>query len=72
MKIFFYEEIKLHSDGTTSAEANPTHVYGEKGTYMVELTVEDSRGKESKEQTKVTVKQDPQTGGSLEAERDSQ
>lgn len=69
MKIFFYEEIKLHSDGTTSAEANPTHVYGEKGTYMVELTVEDSRGKESKEQTKVTVKQDPQTGGSLEEEK---
>ena len=28
----------------------------------MELTVKDSRGKESKEQTKVTVKQDPQTG----------
>ena len=34
------------------------HVYGEKGAYTVELTVKDSRGKESKEQTKVTVKQD--------------
>lgn len=56
-------------DGTTSTEANPTHVYGEKGTYTVELAVKDSRGKESKEQTKVTVKQDPQTGGSLEEEK---
>lgn len=56
-------------DGTTSTEANPTHVYGEKGTYTVELTVKDSSGKESKEQTKVTVKQDPQTGGSLEEEK---
>lgn len=56
-------------DGTTSTEANPTHVYGEKGTYTVELTVKDSRGKESKEQTKVTVKQDPQTGESYEEEK---
>ena len=40
-----------------------------KGAYTVELTVKDSRGKESKEQTKVTVKQDPQTGGSLEEEK---
>ncbi|MED2584775.1 collagenase, partial [Bacillus thuringiensis] len=56
-------------DGSTSTKANPTHVYGEKGTYTVELTVKDSRGKESKEQTKVTVKQDPQTGGSLEEEK---
>ena len=44
-------------DGTTSTEVSPTHVYGEKGAYTVELTVKDSRGKESKEQTKVTVKQ---------------
>jgi len=66
LKIFFYEEIKFHSDGTTSTDANLTHVYGEKGAYTVELTVEDS-----KEQTKVTVKQDPQTGGSLEEEKDS-
>ena len=36
----------------------------------MELTVEDSRGKESKEQTNVTVKQEPQTGGSLEEEKD--
>ncbi|MED1412852.1 MULTISPECIES: collagenase ColA [Bacillus] len=56
-------------DGTTSTEANPAHVYGEKGIYTVELTVKDSRGKESKEQAKVTVKQDPQTGGSLEEEK---
>ena len=56
-------------DGITSTKANPTHIYGEKGTYTVELTVKDSRGKESIEQTKVTVKQDPQTGGSLEEEK---
>ncbi|GMR68196.1 hypothetical protein BAC7755_48650 [Bacillus sp. MN7755] len=58
-----------HSDGTTSTEANPTHVYEEKGTYTVELTVKDRRGKESKEQTKVTVKQDPQTGEFHEEEK---
>ena len=46
-------------------KSESTHIYGEKGTYTVELTVKDSRGKESIEQTKVTVKQDPQTGGSL-------
>ncbi|MBG9481914.1 hypothetical protein ABE47_02355 [Bacillus thuringiensis] len=40
-------------DDTTSTGANPTYVYGEKGTYTVELTVKDSRGKESKEQTKL-------------------
>ncbi|MRR95059.1 PKD domain-containing protein, partial [Bacillus anthracis] len=56
-------------DGTTSTEANPTHVYEEKGTYTVELTVKDRRGKESKEQTKVTVKQDPQTGEFHEEEK---
>ncbi|EJQ11650.1 PKD domain-containing protein [Bacillus cereus] len=70
--MLFNEENKFYSDGTTSTEANPTHVYGEKGTYNVELTVEDSRGKESKEQTKVTVKQELQTGGSLEEEKDFQ
>ena len=35
----------------------------------MELTVKDSRGKESKEQTKITVKQDPQIGESLEEEK---
>lgn len=55
-------------DGTTSTEANPIHVYGKEGTYTAELTVKDNRGKESKGQTMVTVKQDMQTGaGSEEA-----
>lgn len=35
----------------------------------MELTVKDRRGKESKEQTKVTVKQDPQTGEFHEEEK---
>ncbi|MDA2462216.1 PKD domain-containing protein [Bacillus cereus] len=50
--MLFNEENKFYSDGTTSTEANPTHVYGEKGTYNVELTVEDSRGKEKKVKNK--------------------
>ncbi|WP_017149860.1 collagenase ColA [Bacillus bingmayongensis] len=55
-------------DGTTSTKANPIHVYGKEGTYTAELTVKDNRGKESKGQTMVTVKQDTQTGaGSEEA-----
>ena len=49
-------------DGTTSTEVSPTHVYGEKGAYTVELTVKDSRGKESKEQTNKSYCKDPQTG----------
>ncbi|RAN85892.1 hypothetical protein B5P41_32440, partial [Bacillus sp. SRB_28] len=28
-------------DGTTSTEANPTHVYGKEGTYTARLTVKD-------------------------------
>ncbi|ASJ49537.1 hypothetical protein BA204_16285 [Bacillus cereus] len=52
LKMLFNEENKFYSNGTTSTEANPTHVYGEKGTYNVELTVEDSRGKEKKVKNK--------------------
>ena len=37
MKVISY--LWNFGDGTTSTEANPTHVYGEKGTYTVELTV---------------------------------
>jgi microbial collagenase len=44
-------------DGKTSTEANPTHVYEKEGTYNATLTVKDDKGKESKQQTTVTVKQ---------------
>lgn len=32
-------------DGHNSAEQNPTHLYSDKGTYMVSLTVEDDAGR---------------------------
>nr|WP_269726555.1 PKD domain-containing protein [Bacillus cereus] len=53
-KIIFY--LWNFREGRTSTEANPSYGYGEKRTYNVERTVKDSRGKESKEQIKVTVK----------------
>ncbi|HEK9101025.1 collagenase ColA [Bacillus pfraonensis] len=53
-------------DGKTSTEINPTHVYGKEGKYTVTLTVKDSKGKEIKEQTIVTVKQDTQTNAGSE------
>lgn len=43
-------------DGTTSTEANPTHVYGKEGTYTARLTVKDDKGKLNRGQTTVTVK----------------
>lgn len=43
-------------DGTTSTEANPTHVYGKEGTYTAKLTVKDNKGKVGRGQTTVTVK----------------
>lgn len=33
-------------DGTTSAEAEPTHTFGEAGTYVVELAVENAFGRD--------------------------
>ncbi|MEN1938677.1 collagenase ColA [Paenibacillus sp. 102] len=49
-------------DGTTSTEANPTHVYGKEGTYTAKLTVKDNKGKVSRGQTTVTVKKDEPAG----------
>ncbi|MDC2863710.1 collagenase ColA [Bacillus sp. BP-3] len=49
-------------DGTTSTEANPTHVYGKEGTYNAKLTVKDNKGKVGRGQTTVTVKQDEPAG----------
>ena len=34
----------VFGDGTTGTGSNPTHVYGENGTYRVKLTVTDNRG----------------------------
>ncbi|PEO41909.1 collagenase, partial [Bacillus pseudomycoides] len=45
-------------DGTTSTEANPTHVYGKEGTYAARLTVKDNKGNVGRGQTTVTVKKD--------------
>ncbi|MES9701246.1 collagenase ColA [Bacillus sp. JJ927] len=49
-------------DGTTSTEANPTHVYGKEGAYTAKLTVKDDKGKVGRGQTTVTVKQDEPAG----------
>ncbi|MEB3055090.1 collagenase ColA [Bacillus pseudomycoides] len=49
-------------DGTTSTEANPTHVYGKEGTYTAKLTVKDNKGKVGRGQTTVTVKKDEPAG----------
>ncbi|MGG3652326.1 collagenase ColA [Bacillus pseudomycoides] len=49
-------------DGTTSTEANPTHVYGKEGTYTAKLTVKDNKGKVGRGQTTVTVKKDEPVG----------
>ncbi|WP_243526254.1 collagenase ColA [Bacillus pseudomycoides] len=49
-------------DGTTSTEANPTHVYGKEGTYTAKLIVKDNKGKVGRGQTTVTVKKDEPAG----------
>ncbi|MGE7875421.1 collagenase ColA [Bacillus paramycoides] len=49
-------------DGTTSTEANPTHVYEKEGTYTAKLTVKDNKGKIGRGQTAVTVKKDEPAG----------
>ncbi|PEY36688.1 collagenase [Bacillus pseudomycoides] len=45
-------------DGTTSTEANPIHVYEKEGAYTAKLTVKDNRGKVSRGQTTVTLKEE--------------
>src|ERR687896_1572566 len=42
-------------DGTTSTEANPTHVYTEAGVYRAQLTVTDPTGRSSSSTVTVTV-----------------
>lgn len=42
-------------DGTTSAEANPSHTYGKAGTYNVVLTVTDDKDASDNEAQSVTV-----------------
>ncbi|MFI8708328.1 collagenase [Bacillus sp. NPDC077411] len=48
-------------DGETSTEANPTHVYEKAGTYTATLTMEDDKGKESKELMTVHVERAKET-----------
>ncbi|PGS82767.1 collagenase [Bacillus thuringiensis] len=43
-------------DGSTSAEVNPVHVYEREGSYKVSLRVKDDKGKESRSETTVTIK----------------
>jgi len=42
-------------DGETSKETNPTHIYGETGSYNCILTVIDTNGKKTIEQVNITV-----------------
>jgi len=42
-------------DGKTSDEKNPTHKYGEIGSYIVNLTVTDSTGKKSSDEDNVNI-----------------
>ncbi|OLC00951.1 MAG: hypothetical protein AUI15_06475 [Actinobacteria bacterium 13_2_20CM_2_66_6] len=42
-------------DGTTKAQANPTHVYSSRGTYTATLTLTDSKGTTSHASFQVTV-----------------
>jgi microbial collagenase len=43
-------------DGSTSTEVNPVHAYEREGTYKVALRVKDDKGKESRNETTVTIK----------------
>ncbi|MBF7150031.1 collagenase ColA [Bacillus toyonensis] len=60
IKIVFY--LWDFGDGTTSTEANPTHVYDKEGTYTAKLTVKDNKGKVGRGKTTVTVKKDEPAG----------
>ena len=56
-------------DGTTSTEANPSHIYREAGTYTVRLEVTDSRGaKGTKEETLTVLSAPTPTVTSLTAD----
>jgi plastocyanin len=46
-------------DGTTSTEATTQHIFRSAGTYMVNLTVSDTRGGETNEQFIIVVKKKP-------------
>lgn len=52
-----YNQVWDFGDGTQSEALNPTHVYGEAGTYKVTLQVTDKKGKEAftSEPTTITV-----------------
>lgn len=42
-------------DGATSSERNPTHKFGDKGSYMVKLTVTDNNGATNSTEKTVTI-----------------
>jgi PKD repeat protein len=46
-------------DGTTSTEANPSHIYREARTYTVKLEVTDSRGAKGTKEETITVRGAP-------------
>ncbi|RLV61534.1 M6 family metalloprotease domain-containing protein [Parashewanella curva] len=45
-------------NGTTSTEQAPTHTYAEAGSYVVRLTVRDSKGKTASATKRITINQD--------------
>ncbi|MDR4151488.1 PKD domain-containing protein, partial [Bacillus thuringiensis] len=53
-KIVYY--LWEFGDGRRSEEVNPVHVYEREGYYKVSLRVKDEKGKESRRETTVTIK----------------